>query len=459
MRYLPNSDATRRQMLRAIGARSIDDLFTHIPEYCRLKRPLDIPRGVSEPEIIDFFRRAAADNASGYASFLGAGAYNHFRPMIIDALVSRGEFLTAYTPYQPEISQGTLQSIFEFQTMICQLTGMEVANASMYDGSTAMAEAALMAVRITQRTHLAVARSVHPHYREVLHTYLQHRGFPVSEVPFVSEGTLDADALAAAITDQTAAVIVQSPNFFGAVEDWAAAAAAAHARGALLIAVIAEPVSLGLLQPPAPADIVAMELQGFGIPVSFGGPYAGVIASRERFVRSLPGRLVGEARDRQGRRGFVLTLSTREQHIRREKATSNICTNQALCALMANIFLTSYGRRGLRALAEQNLAKAAYAAAAFQRAGLTVLFPAARFHEFVVQFGEPAENVQARLIEQRIVPGLPIERYYPELGHALLVCATEVARRQDMDRLVAACAASGAASRSGRPPALELAAR
>jgi len=452
MRYLPKSDAIRGQMLEEIGAASIEELFSHIPEYCRLNRPLNIPSGQSEAQIVDFFKAAAAENAPGYQSFLGAGAYHHYRPVVIDSLVSRGEWFTAYTPYQPEISQGTLQSIFEFQTMICQLTGMEVANASMYDGSTSVPEAVMMAVRVTGRDQAVVMRSLHPQYREVLATYTSRQNIPVTEVAYTPQGTLDQAALAAAVTDQTAAVVVQSPNFFGNIEDWEAAAALAHAKGALLIAVITDPVSLGLLAPPAAADIVAMELQGFGIPVGFGGPYAGVIAAKERFVRSLPGRLVGEARDAHGRRGFVLTLATREQHIRREKATSNICTNQALCALMASIYMTVYGRRGLRELAEQNRAKAVFATTRFAQAGLEVLFPGPRFHEFVVR-GADLVRVQKDLADQRIIGGLPLRGYFPELGEAALVCVTETAERAVIEKLVATHAAH-AVGRGLREPAV-----
>jgi glycine dehydrogenase subunit 1 len=457
MRYLPKSDSIRQQMLREIGIDSVDELFSHIPEYCRLQRPLNIPRGKSEPEIIDFFRRAALDTTPGYTSFLGAGAYHHFRPVIIDSLVSRGEWFTAYTPYQPEISQGTLQAIFEFQTMVCQLTGMEVANASMYDGATATAEAVLMAARVTGRSDAVVLRSLHPQYREVLRTYTSRRGFNISEVPFSENGVFVPRALASAINERTAAVVVQSPNFFGTIEDWNPAAELAHAHGALLVAVITDPVALGLLAPPEAADIVAMELQGFGIPVSFGGPYAGVIASRERFVRSLPGRLVGEATDSKGRRGFVLTLATREQHIRREKATSNICTNQALCALMATIFMTVYGRKGLRELAEQNLSKAAYAAQQFANAGVRVVFPSPRFHEFVIQLEtspRQTKEAQRRLWEDKLIGGLPLRRYYPELGESVLICVTESAPRAQIDQLVSAYASAQAAAR--RAPEFSL---
>ncbi|MGH9393823.1 MAG: aminomethyl-transferring glycine dehydrogenase subunit GcvPA [Terriglobales bacterium] len=435
MRYLPTADPIRRRMLADLGLDSMDELFSHIPEYCRLTRPLAIPKGRAEADIIAYFREAAAACAPGFTSFLGAGAYHHFRPTHLDSLISRGEWFTAYTPYQPEISQGTLQSIFEFQTMICQLTGQEVANAGMYDGSTALHEACMMAARVTGRNGFVLARSVHPQYRQVLATLTRSREFPITEVGDLASGQVDLAALKAAVGPGTAAVAIQSPNFFGNLEDWEAAAAIAHAAGALLVAVVSDPVSLGLLPPPEAADIVAMELQGFGIPVGFGGPYAGIIASREKFVRSLPGRLVGEARDAQGRRGFVLTLSTREQHIRREKATSNICTNQALCALMASIYMATYGKQGLRELAQQNLAKAAYTANAIAAAGLEVLFPSPRFHEFVVKLKRPLGALEPRLWNDKIIAGLDLAPYYPELGPALLVCCTEIIPRAKLDQL------------------------
>ncbi|MGH9465799.1 MAG: aminomethyl-transferring glycine dehydrogenase subunit GcvPA [Terriglobales bacterium] len=437
MRYLPTSDPIRRSMLDELGLSSVDGLFSHIPEYCRLNRPLAIPPGRSEAEILSWFQQAARDNAPAFTSFLGAGAYHHFRPAHLDNLIGRGEWFTAYTPYQPEIAQGTLQSIFEFQTMVCQLTGQDVANAGMYDGSTALNEACMMAARVTGRDGLVVARTVHPQYRQVLATLTRNRGFPITEIGYRDDGRLDVDALRAAVSDATAAVAVQSPNFFGTIEDWNAAAEIAHARGALLVAVIAEPVSLGLLPPPEAADIVAMEMQGFGIPVGFGGPYAGMLACREKFIRQMPGRLVGEARDGEGRRGFVLTLSTREQHIRREKATSNICTNQALCALMASIFMATYGKEGLRELAQQNLAKAAYLAGACAQAGLKVRFPAPRFHEFVVELKRPLAQLTPALTREKVIPGFPLRRDYPELGESLLVCATEVMPRSQLDRLPA----------------------
>ena len=367
MRYLPKSDAERAAMLQEIGASSIDDLFTAIPEEYRLTRDLKVPRQMGESEIIDYFKAAAEKNAKVYSSFLGAGAYRHYRPVIIDSLVQRGEFLTSYTPYQAEITQGTLQAIFEFQTMICELTGMDIANASMYDGSTGAAEAVMMAVRVTGRDDVLVARTVHPEYREVMHTYAQHQSHDAREVAYGNDGRVDLEILKQEVTDETACVLVQSPNFFGLIEDIPTIAEIAHRKGALLIVSIAEAVSLGIVRPPVEADIVSMEAQSFGVALTYGGPYCGVLAAKEKYLRQMPGRLVGETKDTEGRRGFVLTLSTREQHIRREKATSNICTNQALVALMTTIFLTVYGKQGIRELAMQNLAKAKYAAENWER--------------------------------------------------------------------------------------------
>jgi len=436
MRYLPKSPSDREAMMREIGIRSIDDLFAHLPAEAKLKRELKLPPAKSEAEIIQWFRERCAENGDHYTIFLGAGAYHHYRPVVIDSLISRGEFFTAYTPYQPEISQGTLQAIFEFQTMICELTGMEVANASMYDGSTATTEAVLMAARVTGRHGAVVARSVHPEYRELLATYAKNQGLPITLSGFGENGRVDLAAVDQAITDQTACVLIQSPNFFGTIEDVAAVADVAHKKGALLVVAVTEPVSLGVVKPPVEADIVAMEVQAFGVPLSYGGPYAGVVATKEQFVRQMPGRLVGEARDKQGRRGFVLTLSTREQHIRREKATSNICTNQALIALMANIFITVYGREGLKELAKQNLAKTAYAAKQFAKMkGAKVLFQGApRFNEFVVQTKKDPYKINDRLLKEHILGGLPtLKKFYPELGNAALWCCTELTSREAID--------------------------
>jgi glycine dehydrogenase subunit 1 len=445
MRYLPKSPAEREQMLAAIGARAIDELFATIPAEYRLTRDLDIPRQQAESEIISYFKAAGHKNATDYASFLGAGAYRHHRPVIIDALVQRGEFLTSYTPYQAEITQGTLQAIFEFQTMIAELTGMDVANASMYDGSTGAAEAVLMAMRITGRHKAVVARTVHPEYREVLATYLRYRDMPTVEVGYDAKTSrVDLMALEAAVTEETAAVLIQSPNFFGTIEDVAAIAEIAHKKGALLIVSIAEAISLGVVRPPVEADIVSMEAQSFGVALSYGGPFCGVIAAKEQFLRQMPGRLAGQTVDGNGNRGFVLTLSTREQHIRREKATSNICTNQALVALMAAIFLTVYGKDGIRELAEHNLAKAHYAANTLSEVqGVTQIFNgAARFHEFVLTTDESPAQWSARLMDEKIVGGVELSRWYPELKNATLWCATEVVTREQIDAAAKVLAAS-----------------
>ena len=438
MRYLPKSPSDRSAMLAEIGVESIDDLFTTIPAEYRLTRDLKVPRQHGESEIIDRFRDYAENNAVGYASFLGAGVYRHYKPVLIDTLVQRGEFLTSYTPYQPEISQGTLQAMFEFQTMICELTGMEIANASMYEGSTGAAEAIMMAVRVTGRNAAVIARTVHPEYREVITTYATHQEIPQTEVGFASNGRVDMAALDAAINDDTACVLIQSPNFFGTIEDVAAIAELAHSKGALLIVSIAEAISLGIVAPPKEADIVSLEAQSFGVALSYGGPYCGVIACKEKFLRQMPGRLIGETKDVNGKRGFVLTLSTREQHIRREKATSNICTNQALVALMTTIFLTVYGKEGMRELAEHNLAKADYLRSVLASKGKVLFDGAPRFNEFVLDTPRDAEAVNDDLLLEGIIGGLPLSKWYPELGPgASLWCATEVTKRIDMDFVAA----------------------
>jgi glycine dehydrogenase subunit 1 len=425
-------------MLEACGVDSLEALFAHLPAGVRLRRPLALEPGKSEYEILEYFRARGAENAGGYACFLGAGAYRHYRPVLVDSVVSRGEFLTSYTPYQAEISQGTLQAVFEFQTMICQLTGMDVANASLYCGSTAVAEAALMAARISGRRRILAARTVHPEYREVLRTYTRNLGMRVEETGYdPARGTLDLAALDAALGPDVAAVIVQSPGFFGCVEDVDAGAELAHRCGALVVHVFTEAVSLGLLEPPRQADIVAGELQSFAIAPSFGGPYAGVLATRERYVRQMPGRLVGETRDVRGDRAFCLTLSTREQHIRREKATSNICTNQGLVALMAAVFMTVYGQQGLRELALQNLSKARYLASRVKPR-----FSAPFFNEFAAAVpGRSPEELNRALLEHKIIGGLPLGRFYPELADSMLLCATEMNTREQMDRFAAEVAA------------------
>lgn len=418
------------------GLETAEELFSQIPAEARLNRPLDLAAGVSEFEIVDYFKSVAGKNAGGssrgYASFLGAGVYNHYRPVVVDTVVSRGEFLTSYTPYQSEISQGTLVTIFEFQTMICQLTGMDVANASMYDGSTAVPEAAMMAVRVTGRHKILVSKTVHPEYREVLHTYVKNQGLPVEEFGYdAGSGQIDLKDLEAKLDKQTACVVIQSPNFFGIVEDVKKAAELAHAVGALLVFTFSEAVSLGLLEPPRDADIVAGELQSFAISPSYGGPFAGIMAAKEKFIRQLPGRLVGQTTDSNGNRAFTLTLATREQHIRREKATSNICTNQALIALMATVYMELYGKVGLRELATQNLSKAHYLGSKVKP-----LFSGPYFNEFVAASdGTAAEALNEKLLEKKIIGGLALQKFYPELKNAMLLCATEMTKRADMDAL------------------------
>ena len=446
-------------MLKAIGVNSIDDLFAPIPAEYRLNRDLKVPRQMAESEIVDWFRERSRENGDGHSTFLGAGVYYHYRPVIIDSLISRGEFLTAYTPYQAEISQGTLQSIFEFQTMICELTGMEVANASMYDGSTAAAEAVMMAVRLSGRRNVAVARSVHPEYREVLSTYAFHQGMPLATVPFEDSGRVNLREIESAVTTDTACVLVQSPNFFGTIEDVEAVAEIAHAKGAMVVVAIAETVSLGIIEPPRSADIIAMEAQSFGVPPGFGGPYCGVIATRESNVRQMPGRLVGQTTDRNGKRGFVLTLATREQHIRREKATSNICTNQALVALMVNIFMTVYGKVGLKELARHNLAKTAYAAQRFAKSASVLFAGAPRFNEFVVRTSEDPYAINSRLLGHKVVGGLPLKKFYPELGNASLWCCTELTSRSMIDTAVGLVGESERSVRSAKEETAEEVAR
>jgi len=439
MRYLPKSPAERQEMLAAIGAKSIDELFECIPERFRLRQALKLPGPLSEAEVISYFQERAAENSLGHTSFLGAGVYHHLRSVVTDTILLRGEFLTSYTPYQAEITQGTLQAIFEFQTLMCQLTGQEVANASMYDGSTATTEAVLMAERLTGRGRVLVARSVHPEYREVLRTYAKNSGLRVQEIDYASSGAADVATIKSALTGDVAAVVLQSPNFFGVLETLPEIAEAAHAAGALLIVAVTEGVSLGAVKPPSEADIVAMEAQSFGLPPSYGGPFAGVIASREKFVRQMPGRLSGHTTDAAGQRGFVLTLATREQHIRREKATSNICTNQALCALAATVHLSLLGKEGLREMAEQNLSKAQFALSLLEKIpGVRRTFAGTFFNEFTLEFPRSVRMINAELLKEKIVGPLPLGPAYPELSKHGLICVTETTPRAEIERFAQA---------------------
>ena len=436
--YLPHTPEDRKSMLDAIGVKNTEELFVDIPADLRLNRPLDLPAALSESELVRHLQELAGANLNfdQCSCFLGAGAYDHFIPSVVDHVIRRSEFYTAYTQYQPEISQGYLQALWEYQSMICALTGMDVSNASMYDGGTAMAEAAMMACGATGRSQVLVARSVHPHYRTVLNTYGRDRDYSILEIG-QADGCISLPELDAKLTDSTAAVIIQNPNFFGCIEDLAAIAERVHAKGGLLI-VSADPISLGLLASPGScgADIVTGEGQGLGLAVAFGGPYLGFFATTEKLMRKMPGRIIGQTTDHEGTRGFVLTLQAREQHIRREKATSNICSNEALCALSAAVYLSAVGREGLGEVAGLCLQKAAYAKEQLGKAGFTPLFSSPSFKEFVVACPKPVREINAALLQKNIIGGLDLSAYYPELGQSMLVCVTEKRTRQEIDQLV-----------------------
>ena len=437
MRYLPIAESDLAEMLRTAGISRMENLADVLPDNLRLKRDLDLPSPLSEMELVQKLRSLSEAGKSGkpMVSFLGAGAYDHFTPSVVDHVLRRSEFYTAYTPYQPEVSQGTLQAVFEFQTLICQLTGMDIANASVYDGASAVAEAVLMAQRIKGRKKCLLARSLHPEYRTVTQTYTHPLGLELVPIPFTKDGALDWGAFEKALDKEVSSVVIQQPNFFGCLEDVERIARLAHAHDVLLIVAVAEPLSLALLQPPGAlgADLVVGEGQSFGNPVSFGGPYIGFFASKENYLRSMPGRLVGETVDLEGRRGFILAVATREQHIRREKATSNICTNQALCALAVLVFLTIMGKEGLRELAEINLSKCEYAK---RRLAETrpLRFSAPTFNEFVVSLKGDPDHILRKLSEQGIIAGLPLKRFYPEMKNEILICVTEKHSREDIDR-------------------------
>ena len=441
MDYVPHTAADREEMLRTIGVSSLAELFRDIPPELCLRHPLALPPALSEQELSALLTDLASRNNTAAISLMGAGLYRHYIPAVVRHIAARSEFTTAYTPYQAEISQGILQAMFEYQTMIAELTGMDVANASLYDGATAMAEAALLSVRSRERHRVLVTRSVHPHYRQVLATYAWVNGWELTEIPFGPDGRVDQVSLEEALTAETACLLVQSPNFFGVVEDLTVAASVVHRHGALLVAGFTEATSLGLLAPPGSlgADLVAGEGQAFGNELNYGGPCLGILAAREEFVRRLPGRLVGQTVDQAGQRGFVLTIQTREQHIRREKATSNICTNEALCSLAAAVYLVCLGRN-LHELARLNLTKAAYLRAQLvQLPGWRPVFSGPVYNEFVLAC--PSAEAANRCWQQvGILGGYPLGRDYPQLDNCLLLCATEMLSRQDMDRAVAAVA-------------------
>ncbi|HZJ82592.1 MAG TPA: aminomethyl-transferring glycine dehydrogenase subunit GcvPA [Clostridia bacterium] len=438
-RYIPNTREQREDMLKEIGYSSIEDLFVDIPEEVRLDKELNIPEGISEIELIKHMKELASANKHGgqYPCFLGAGAYDHYIPSAIDHIISRGEFFTAYTPYQPEISQGTLQAIFEYQTMICDLTGMDVANASMYDGSTAVAEAVLMACQATRRSKVVLAGSLHPEYKHVTATYARFQDIPITELGY-KDGVIDLEELERSITKDTGAVVVQSPNFFGIIEDIKSIAQIVHNNKALLI-VSADPISLGILESPGQlgADIVVGEGQSLGNPLNFGGPYLGFFATTKRLMRRMPGRVVGETTDKDGNRGFVLTMQTREQHIRREKATSNICTNQGLNALIATIYMSLIGKEGLKEVANQCLQKSHYLYDRLIETGLfTPVFNAPFFKEFALKSKIPVDKLNASLLKKGIIGGFSLIGDYEDIHGGWLVAVTEKRTKEEMDILV-----------------------
>lgn len=439
MRYLPNAAEDEREMLDVIGAKSVEELFGSIPETIRFTGELNLDPAMSEQDLHRFFGELAHANLfANMTSFLGGGMYRHFIPSHIDQLVMRSEVYTAYTPYQAEIAQGTLQTIFEFQTMICQLTGLDVANASLYDGATACSEALLMADRIHKnKKKIVISGLLHPHYREVCDTYLSHLNLEVVTLPIASNGRTDLTSAESIVDDNTSCVLVQSPNFLGAIEDVTALAGLAHEKGALLAVAMSEPLSMGIVKSPGAcgADIVCGEGQSFGIPLQYGGPSLGFFATREKFVRQMPGRLVGRTRDVDGKDGFVLALSTREQHIRREKATSNICTNQGLFMTMATIYMITLGKVGMSKLAVLNMQKAAYLRAKLSELkGVEIPYDSPIFNEFVARLPKPASEVMPSLEKDGIVGGLDLGCINGEWNHNLLVCATEMNSREEIDR-------------------------
>lgn len=454
MNFIPNTELEQREMLKEIGVRSLEELLIDIPEELRKVR-LNLEEGLSELELLKHLKRLSDKNGNldDYISFLGAGAYDHFIPSLIKHLTSRGEFYTAYTPYQPEVSQGTLQAIYEYQTLICELTGMEVSNASMYDGASALAEAAFVAISQTRKNKIVISKAIHPEYRMVLKSYLRGMNTEIAEVEFnfgsanstnSNSGQTDIEKLRAVVDEDTAGVLMQNPNFFGCIEPMETVSKLAHSKGALLVASV-NPISLGILKPPGEydADIAVGEGQALGNPISFGGPYLGFFATKQKFIHKLPGRLVGMSQDSQGRRGFVLTLQGREQHIRREKATSNICTNQALNALAACIYLCAIGKNGIKEVAELNLHKSHYA---YQKIGsidgFDSQFEAPFFNEFLIKSPINPDQLNKALLEKQIIGGVPLKRFYPNmpnipnLKNCILFCVTEMRSKEEIDALV-----------------------
>ncbi|HEA67658.1 MAG TPA: aminomethyl-transferring glycine dehydrogenase subunit GcvPA [Desulfobacterales bacterium] len=438
MRYLPHTEEDIAEMLRVVGVDSLDDLFSSIPKSCCCRTRLNLPEAISEWELNSHMIHLAGNMAAfpEYKTYLGAGSYEHFIPASVSYLLGRSEFATSYTPYQPEMSQGTLQAIYEYQTLVTRLLGMEVANASLYDGASALAEALLMAIRITRRNKVAISRCVHPNYRQVVQTYLGPTGFEVIELPYLENGHTDIKKLDE--IEDLAGVAVQSPNFFGSIEDLQAISEMTHKQGALFITAFTESMAYGVLKNPGTlgADIVCGEGQSFGIPQSFGGPGLGMFASKMKYVRNMPGRLVGKTKDADGKKGFVLTLATREQHIRRGKATSNICTNNSLCALASAIYMASVGSTGLKYLARLNHDKCEYLKKKLVNAGFAICFGSPTFNEFVAEFPKGFETRYQELLGEKIVAGYPIAADYPELPNHYLFCVTETKSKEMIDTLV-----------------------
>lgn len=436
--YLPMTEQDQREMLDRIGVSSIDELFADIPESVRFKGEYNIKAAASEPDLVTEMTAMASKNANlkDYKSFLGAGVYDHYIPVIVDHVLSRSEFYTAYTPYQPEISQGELQAIFEFQSMICEMTGMEVANASMYDGGTALAEAAMLSAGHTRRKQILVSRTVQPDTREILRTYAKGQNLEVIEIP-EQDGVTSIAQLEALINVNTACVLIQYPNFFGRIEDLPAIEKIAHENKSLFV-VSSNPLALGVLTPPGKfgADIVVGDAQPFGIPTAYGGPYCGYFSVTEKLMRKVPGRLVGQTVDEDGKRGFVLTLQAREQHIRRDKATSNICSNQALNALAASVCMTALGKQGVKEMASQNIQKSDYAKKQFKSAGIEVIYDGPSFNEFIVRLPINVDAANKQLLQKGLIGGFNLEKDYPELKNCMLVCVTEMRNKADIDTFV-----------------------
>lgn len=441
MRYLPHTPDEITSMLKTIGASTVDDLFKSIPEATRVRGLLDLPEALPETKLRRHMQLLADKNihVEEARSFIGGGAYNHYVPSAIAPLIKRGEFLTAYTPYQPEVSQGTLQSVFEFQTMMCELTGMEVANASNYDLSTSCAEALMMARRVSKKARALVARSLHPHYRDVINTYLKNQDYEIIEIPYDKTGQVDSDFLRKNLDDSIGAVLVQSPNFFGVIEELEVLSERMKGSNTFFIVANPEPISYAVMQSPGEvgAHIAIAEGMSFGLGLNYGGPYLGVFATREAYIRQMPGRLVGETKDKEGRRGYVLTFSTREQHIRREKATSNICTNQGLMALAASVYLSLLGPEGLKKLALVNMQRRQHLEEQIRKKNPRALvFDGPRFNETVVKLNVPVMEAVVEILKDGIFPGVDLSNYYPELEGHLLICTTEMNSLFDIDVLV-----------------------